>query len=66
MEFALHAVLMPTRMTAGAALAWQLVLAVVLTLIALGAAVWLASRIYANSVLSTGARVALSEAVLRR
>jgi len=33
------------------------------TLATIGAAIWLASRIYVNSVLRTGARVSLSEAL---
>lgn len=56
-------VLMPTRMAPGGVAVWQVALAIVLTLITLGGAVWLASRIYANSVLRTGGRVALSEAL---
>lgn len=59
----LSPVLMPTRMTAGVAPAWQVAMAVVLTLIALVVAISLASRIYANSVLRTGTRVAFSEAL---
>ncbi len=55
-------VAMPARMAAGAP-AWQVGLAVVLTLATIRAAIWLASRIYANAVLRTGARVALSEAL---
>ena len=59
-------VLMPERMATGDALAWQVVLAVALTLVAIGAATWLASRIYGNSVLKTGARVRLGEALQGR
>ncbi|MBV9282560.1 MAG: ABC transporter permease [Chloroflexi bacterium] len=55
-------VAMPARMAADAA-AWQVVLAVVLTLAAIGGATWLAARIYANSVLRTGARVGFGEAL---
>jgi ABC-2 type transport system permease protein len=55
-------VAMPARMATGAP-AWQVGLAVVLTLATIGAAIWLASRIYANAVLRTGVRVALSEAL---
>jgi ABC-2 type transport system permease protein len=55
-------VAMPARMAAGAP-AWQVGLAVVVTLATIGAAIWLASRIYVNSVLRTGARVSLSEAL---
>ena len=59
-------VLMPERLATGDALAWQVVLAVALTLVAIGAATWLASRIYGNSVLKTGARVRLGEALQGR
>ena len=59
-------VLMPERMATGDALAWQVVLAVALTLVAIGAATWLAARIYGNSVLKTGARVRLGEALQGR
>jgi ABC-2 type transport system permease protein len=55
-------VAMPARMAAGAP-AWQVGLAVVLTLATIGAAIWLASRIYANSVLRIGARVGFGEAL---
>jgi ABC-2 type transport system permease protein len=55
-------VAMPARMAASAP-AWQVALAVALTLVAVGAATWLASRIYANSVLRTGARVGFGEAL---
>ena len=59
-------VLMPERIATGDALAWQVVLAVALTLMAIGAATWLASRIYGNSVLKIGARVRLGEALQGR
>lgn len=59
-------VLMPERLATGDALAWQVVLAVALTLVAIGAATWLASRIYSNSVLKIGARVRLGEALQGR
>jgi ABC-2 type transport system permease protein len=55
-------VLMPERIGTGDALAWQVVLAVALTLGTIGAATWLAARIYGNSVLKIGARVRLGEA----
>jgi len=58
----LNPVAMPARMAAGAP-EWQVGLAVVLTLATIGAAIWLASRIYVNSVLRTGARVSLREAL---
>ena len=55
-------VLMPERLASGATPAWQVGLAVALTLLAIGAATWLAARIYGNAVLKTGARVRLGEA----
>ena len=55
-------VAMPVRMATGVPV-WQVGVAAVLTLATIGAAIWLAARIYANSVLRTGARVALSEAL---
>lgn len=55
-------VAMPARMAAGAP-AWQVGLAVVLILVTIGAAIWLASRIYTNAVLRTGARVGFGEAL---
>jgi len=54
-------VLMPIRMATGDASVWQVVLAILLTLIMIGTATWLAARIYANSVLRTGARITLGE-----
>src|SRR5579871_5559331 len=43
-------VLMPERIGTGDALAWQVGLAVALTLLAIAAAAWLAARIYGNAV----------------
>lgn len=59
-------VLMPERLASGDALVWQVVLAVALTLVCIGAATWLASRIYGNAVLKTGARVRLGAALQGR
>jgi ABC-2 type transport system permease protein len=59
----LSPVLMPERIATGDAAVWQVVLAVALTLATIGAAIWVASRIYANSVLRTGARISLGEAL---
>ncbi|TMD22735.1 MAG: ABC transporter permease [Chloroflexi bacterium] len=56
-------VLLPTGMATGDMAAWQVLLAVVLTLGLTAAATWLAARIYANSVLRLGARVKLREAL---
>ena len=55
-------VLMPARMASGDAAAWQVVVAVVLTLATIAALNVLAGRIYVNSVLRVGARVSLRDA----
>ena len=55
-------VLMPARMASGDAQAWQVLLAVVLTVSTIAGLNALAARIYANSVLRIGARVRLREA----
>jgi ABC-2 type transport system permease protein len=59
-------VLMPERIGTGDALAWQVGLAVALTLLAIAAAAWLAARIYGNAVLKIGARVRVGEALQGR
>ncbi len=55
-------VLMASRMATGDAQAWQVVLAVVLTLIEIAVLNAIAARIYENSVLRVGTRVKLLEA----
>jgi ABC-2 type transport system permease protein len=55
-------ILMPARMATGEAQAWQVVLAVVLTIGEIGLLNALAARIYANSVMRIGTRVKLSQA----
>ena len=55
--------LMPMRIAIGAAVWWQVVLALILTVGLLVALVGLAARIYGNAVLRTGARVPLREAL---
>ena len=55
-------VLMPARMASGDAQAWQVAVAIVLTLIAIVGLNALAARIYSNSVLRGGTRVNLIEA----
>jgi ABC-2 type transport system permease protein len=55
-------VLMASRMATGDAQPWQVVVAVVLTLIEIAALNALAARIYENSVLRVGTRVKLLEA----
>lgn len=56
-------VLMPSRMATGDAPLWQVLVAVALALVASWGMAWVASRIYANSVLRIGARVKLTEAL---
>ncbi|GDY30143.1 ABC transporter permease [Gandjariella thermophila] len=56
-------VLMPGRIAAGVAPAWQVLLAVLLALAAIAALTWLGGRIYAGAVLRTGARVRLRDAL---
>jgi ABC-2 type transport system permease protein len=55
-------ILMPARMATGDAQAWQVVVAVVLTLAGIGLMNALAARIYSNSVLRIGSRVRFVEA----
>lgn len=55
-------VLMPARMATGDAQAWQVALAVVLTLLGIVGMNALAARIYSNSVLRVGSRIKLIEA----
>lgn len=54
--------LMPMRMAFGAP-AWQIALSFALCALVIAALVWLAGRIYRNSVLRTGTRVKLKEAL---
>lgn len=56
-------ILMPSRIALDVAPGWQIALSLVLTLGGLAAAIWLGSRIYANAVLRTGARVKLRDAL---
>jgi ABC-2 type transport system permease protein len=58
--------LMPARAALGVAPFWQVAVAALLTLVAIAAVVWLAARIYRNSVLRTGSRVTLREALAAR
>ena len=55
-------ILMPARMATGDAAAWQVVVAVVVTVGAIAFLNSLAARIYSNSVMRTGVRVSLREA----
>ena len=55
-------ILMPVLFSLGAVAAWQLALAVVLTLATILVIALIGGRVYSNSVLRTGARVKLREA----
>ncbi len=55
-------ILMPARMATGDAQAWQVVVAVVLTVGAIAGMNAIAARIYSNSVLRVGSRVSFAEA----
>ena len=55
-------ILMSVRMAGGDVALWQVGLALALMLVSIPALIWFAGRIYANSVLRTGARVPIAEA----
>jgi ABC-2 type transport system permease protein len=55
-------VMMPARMATGDAQPWQVVVAVLLMLVAIGGMNALAARIYSNSILRIGSRVRLADA----
>ncbi len=57
--------LMPARIAAGAAPAWQIALSLLLAVLAAAAMTVLAGRIYRNSVLRVGGRVRVREALAR-
>ena len=56
-------IMMPGRIAVGVAPAWQIVLAVLLTLGVIALFTWLGSRIYRGAILHTGGRVALRNAL---
>jgi ABC-2 type transport system permease protein len=56
------AIVLPVRVIAGGAQAWEVVAGVVLLVLAAAALLAAAARIYANAVLQTGARVRLADA----
>ena len=58
----LSPILMPARMATGEAQAWQVILAVILTIGEIALLNALAARIYTNSVIRIGTRVKLSQA----
>ena len=55
-------IFMPMRIAAGAAVPWQVGLAMALTVVTIAGVVWLAGRIYANSAMRMGMRVRFLEA----
>lgn len=57
------AIVMPPRVTAGDASAWQIAVAVVLLLAAVAVLVPIAARIYSNAILRTRGRVSFREAL---
>lgn len=57
--------LMPIRIAQGTAEAWQVAVALGLTLVLIPLLVWFAGLVYRNAVLRTGARVSLREALRR-
>ena len=59
---ALSPVLMSARTASGQAEAWQVAVAIVLSIAATAGMTWLAARIYTNSVLRMGSRVSLRDA----
>ncbi|MFC4471895.1 ABC transporter permease [Streptomyces xiangluensis] len=59
----LSPILMPARMLLGIAPVWQIALSLVLAVAALAGMTRIAGRMYANSVLRSGSRVPLAEAV---
>ncbi len=60
---AMSAVLMPARMASGEAAPWEVVVAVVLSIVATYGMTSLAARVYTNSVLRVGSRVSWFEAL---
>lgn len=54
---------MPTRLAVTTVPTSQLALALVLNILLIPALIWLASKIYSNAILRTGARIKLSEAL---
>jgi ABC-2 type transport system permease protein len=56
-------ILMSVRMATGDATAWQVGLAIVLIVVSIAGLIWLAGRVYSNSILRLGARVRLLDAL---
>jgi ABC-2 type transport system permease protein len=59
----LSPLVMPVRMAAGVAAWWEIVLAVVLMLVAIGLLVRLGGRVYAGALLRTGGKIKMREAL---
>ena len=59
----LSPLVMPVRMAAGEAAAWEVAVAVVLMLVAIALVVRLGGRIYAGALLRTGGKIKLREAL---
>jgi ABC-2 type transport system permease protein len=56
-------ILMSVRIATGDATAWQVALAIVLTVASIAGLTWLAGRVYANSVRRLGKRVRFQDAL---
>ncbi|MEQ0560658.1 ABC transporter permease [Amycolatopsis sp. NEAU-NG30] len=59
----LSPILMPARISTGAAAGWEIALSLTLTVALIAALTWLGGKIYGNSVLRIGSRIKLSEAL---
>jgi ABC-2 type transport system permease protein len=61
----LSPVLMPARISTGAAAPWEIVTSLALTIASIALVTWLGARIYQNGVLRVGSRVKLADALRR-
>ncbi|SFW62514.1 ABC transporter permease [Amycolatopsis australiensis] len=59
----LSPILMPARISTGAAAGWEIGLSLVLTVALVAVLTWVGGKIYGNSVLRIGSRIKLSEAL---
>ncbi|MFD8500857.1 ABC transporter permease [Amycolatopsis sp. NPDC059657] len=62
----LSPILMPGRIAAGTAALWEIAASLTLTLLAVALFTWLGAKIYQNSILRTGSRVKLMDALKNR
>lgn len=62
----LSPILMPGRIAAGGVAAWEIVLALLLTVGTVALVTWLGGKVYSNAVLRTGSRVRLLDALRGR